>query len=99
MKRYGEFNKDDDDGEGLMCSPNNNNNYSFVVFSKVTDDQSTLAAFEDMDANQGGVVRFSEYCDWIIRQEISWTTPLGKLLEGSVLQIKNSMSECGTCDR
>ena len=93
MKRYGEFNKDDDDGEGdedlksySMCSSNSNNNYSFVAFSKVTDDQSALVAFEDMDTDQGGVVHFSEYYDWIVREEISRNTPLGKLMVGSVLQ-------------
>ena len=97
MKSYGELNKDDDDGYGdgegdedsksySTCSSNNNNNYNFVAFSKVTDDESALAAFEDMDTDQGGVVRFSEFCDWIIREEISRNTPLGKLLEGSALQ-------------
>lgn len=90
-----EADKDDDDeaeeddarsrsSRSSMHSKSCNND--FIAFSKVTDDESALAAFEEMDTDRGGVVRFTEFCDWIAREEMSRNTPLGKLLEGSTLQ-------------
>lgn len=90
MKGYAEFNKEDDvileGDEDSKSYTSTSSNHNFVAFSKVTDDQAALDAFEDMDADSGGVVRYSEFCDWIAREELSRKTPLGKLLKGSSLQ-------------
>ncbi len=69
-------------------------NSGFVALARVKSEESALAAFNVMDADGQGVVRFIEFCDWIRDAEISNSTSLGRLLQGSALKIEK-LAVCG----
>ena len=54
--------------------------YGFVAFSSINNDDDANEVFSKMDDNGGNVVLMDEFCNYIKEEEIKADTPLGRLL-------------------